>query len=139
MMMVIALASSTTINGYNSAYAAVSPASNPLTAEEEFDITVTNIKHNNVIVGLTVDGLTKTQTIPGNIPVIAFPTSKVVIFQFDRHSNATAPTALPIKVGDEYDPCIKFDNNTNTSCLKGSIDSVTQAQKKTLDSKYIPF
>lgn len=138
----------------NSIHTAVSPASNPLTAKEEFDVTVSNIMHTNILLGITVDGLIKTQLIPGNPPFGLVPTSKTVVFQFDRHTNATAPTALPIKLGDEYDPCISFynstnnrfenhtkavfQNNTNASCLRASINSLTQPQKTTLDSKYIP-
>ncbi len=129
-------------NGVNTVHAATTKATstihNPLTAKEEFDVTVTNVRHRDIIVGVTIDGLTQSQIIPGNIPVIAFPTSKTVIFQFDRHSNVSPPTALPIKLGDEWDPCIKV-NGTTSSCLRASIDSLSQAQKKTLDTRYIPF
>src|SRR5215831_8470907 len=123
----------TTVAGLQRTYAA-----NPLTAKQEFDVTVTNIMHQDIIAAVTVDGLTKTQLVPGNPPFVLLPSSKVVIFQFDRHNGATPPTPLPIKLGDEYDPCIKFTNNSQASCVRASIDSLSQPQKKTLDSKYIP-
>ena len=47
---------------------------------------------------------------------------------------------LPIKLGDQYTACISFTSNKQKStCLTASIDSITQAQKKTLDANYIPF
>lgn len=129
------LTTTTTTAGLQKTYA----SSNPLTAKEEFDVTVTNIGHRNIIVGVTIDGLTKTQLIPGNPPFVIPASTKVVLFQFDRHNGATPPTPLPIKLGDEWDPCIKFSNDTHTSCLRASIDSLSQPQKKTLDTRYIPF
>lgn len=141
LALIILATTSIATNGVNTVHAATSAATstihNPLTAKEEFDVTVTNVRHSDIIVGVTIDGLTQSQIIPGNIPVIAFPTSKTAIFQFDRNSNSSPPTALPIKLGDEWDPCIKV-NGTTSSCLRASIDSLTQPQKKTLDSRYIP-
>jgi hypothetical protein len=113
---------------------------NPLLDKEEFDITVTNIKHSDIRVALTIDGLKNSTIIPGNPPDVVNPTSKVVVFKFDRHENAGTPGVLPIKLGDQYTACISFTSNKHKStCLTASIDSITQAQKKTLDANYIPF
>ena len=114
--------------------------SNPLLDEEEFDITVTNIKNSDIKVSITIDGLKNSTIIPGNPPNITLPTTKVVVFKFDRHENAGTTGVLPIKLGDEYTPCIAFSNNEDkASCLRASIDSITQPQKKALDANYIPF
>jgi hypothetical protein len=114
--------------------------SNPLLDKEEFDITVTNIKHSDIRVALTIDGLKNSTIIPGNPPDVVNPTSKVIVFKFDRHENAGTPGVLPIKLGDQYTACISFTSNKQKStCLTASIDSITQAQKKTLDGNYIPF
>ena len=114
--------------------------SNPLLDEEEFDITVANIKHDDIKVSITIDGLKNSTIIPGNPPDVILPTSKVVVFKFDRHDNAGTPGVLPIKLGDEYTPCIAIASNEDkASCLRASIDSITQPQKKALDANYIPF
>src|SRR5262249_15350507 len=44
--------------------------SNPLLDKEEFDITVSNIMHQDVEVGLTIDGVTQTHVIKGNDPTV---------------------------------------------------------------------
>ncbi len=108
--------------------------SNPLLDKEEFDITVSNILHQDVEVGLTIDGVVQTHVIKGNPPTVITPTSQVVVFKFDRNGK----TPLPIKLGDEYDPCIRT-LFTKASCLRSTVDSLTQPQKKSLDVKYIPF
>ena len=114
--------------------------SNPLVEKEEFDITVANIKNNDIKVSLTIDGLKNSTVIPGNPPNVITPTSKVVIFKFNRHEDASTPAVLPIKLGDEYTACIAFTaNDKNGSCLRAGIDSITQPQKKSLDANYIPF
>jgi len=114
--------------------------SNPLLDKEEFDITVANIKHDDIKVSITIDGLKNSTIIPGNPPNVILPTSKVVVFKFDRHENAGTPGVLPIKLGDEYTPCIALaSNEKQASCLRASIDSITQPQKKALDANYIPF
>ena len=114
--------------------------SNPLTEKEEFDITVTNIKHDDIKISLTIDGLKNSTVIPGNPPNVITPTSKVVIFKFNRHEGASTPAVLPIKLGDEYTACIAFAaNEKNGSCLRAGVDSITQPQKKSLDVNYIPF
>jgi len=109
-------------------------SSNPLLDQEEFDITVSNILHQNVEVGLTIDGITQTHVIQGNPPTVITPTSQVIVFKFDRNGK----TPLPIKLGDEYDPCIRT-MFTKATCLRSGVDSLTQPQKKSLDVKYIPF
>jgi len=109
-------------------------SSNPLLDKEEFDITVSNIMHQDVEVGLAIDGVTQTHVIKGNPPTVITPTSQVVVFKIDRNGK----TPLPIKLGDEYDPCIRT-LFTKASCLRAGVDSLTQPQKKSLDVKYIPF
>lgn len=113
--------------------------SNPLLDKEEFDITVTNTKQQDILVALTVDGLKNSTIIPGT-PVVPIPIPpKVVVFKFDRHEGADTPGVLPIKLGDQYTACISFTTNPDkATCLSAGIDSVTQAQKKTLDANYIP-
>lgn len=113
--------------------------SNPLLDKEEFDITVTNTKQQDILVALTVDGLKNSTIIPGT-PVVPNPIPpKVVVFKFDRHEGADTPGVLPIKLGDQYTACISFTTNPDkATCLSAGIDSVTQAQKKTLDANYIP-
>jgi len=112
---------------------------NPLLDKEEFDITVTNIKQHDILVALTVDGLKNSTVIPGS-PILPNPTpTKVVVFKFNRHEGSDTPGVLPIKLGDQYTACISFTTNTEkATCLAAGIDSITQAQKKTLDSNYIP-
>ena len=109
-------------------------SSNPLLDKEEFDITVSNIMHQDIEVGLAIDGVTQTHVIKGNPATVITPTSQVVVFKFDRNGK----TPLPIKLGDEYDPCIRT-LFTKASCLRAGVDSLTQPQKKSLDVKYIPF
>jgi hypothetical protein len=114
--------------------------SNPLIDKEEFDITVTNIKHNDILVSIAIDGLKNSSLIPGNPANVATPTSKVIVFKFDRHENAKTPSVLPIKLGDEYTACIAFAaNKGDGSCLRAGVDSITQPQKKSLDANYIPL
>ena len=108
-------------------------SSNPLLDKEEFDITVSNIVHQDVEVGLVIDGVTQTSVIKGNPPTVITPTSQVVVFKFDRNGK----TPLPIKLGDEYTPCIRT-LFTKASCLRAGVDSLTQPQKKSLDVRYIP-
>ena len=108
--------------------------SNPLIDKEEFDITVTNIKHDDILVSIAIDGLKNSSLIPGNPAA-----SKVIVFKFDRHEHANTPSVLPIKLGDEYTACIAFaDNKREGTCLRAGVDSITQPQKKTLDANYIP-
>jgi len=128
----IALLLTATIYGLKSAY-----ADNPLTQKQEFDITVKNIKHNDIISAVTIDGLNQKFTIDGNPSVIGAPTSQIIKFTFFRHNGATPPTPLPIKLGDEYSYCISF-TNSQASCQRASIDTLTQPETKTLDAKYIP-
>lgn len=113
--------------------------SNPLIDKEEFDITVTNIKHDDILVSIAIDGLKNSSLIPGNPPTTPNPTNVPVVFKFDRHENAKTPSVLPIKLGDEYTACIAFaDNKREGTCLRAGVDSITQPQKKTLDANYIP-
>jgi len=109
-------------------------STNPLLDKEEFDITVSNIMHQDVEVGLAIDGVVQTHVIKGNPPTVITPTSQVIVFNIDRNGK----TPLPIKLGDEYTPCIKT-MFTKASCLRAGVDSLTQPQKKSLDTKYIPF
>ena len=114
--------------------------SNPLIDKEEFDITVTNIKHDDILVSIAIDGLKNSSLIPGNPAGMTTPTSKVIVVKFDRHENAKTPSVLPIKLGDEYTACIAFAaNKGDGSCLRAGVDSITQPQKKSLDANYIPL
>ncbi len=83
---------------------------------EEFDITVSNIMHKDILVSVTVGDTTKTHKINGNPSIIDAPTSQIIQFKIDR--DKVNPT---IKLADEYDPCIKF-SNTESSCLQAKID-----------------
>ena len=108
--------------------------------KEEFQISVRNIGHKDLVASLAIDGLEKKQNIDGNPSYIDAPTIQVVRFRFDRHEDAGTPGVLPIKLGDEYTPCIAIASNEDkASCLRASIDSITQPQKKALDANYIPF
>src|SRR5215831_385809 len=128
----IALMLTATISGLGSA-----SATNPLTQKQEFDITVKNIKHNDIITAVTVDGLNQKFTIDGNPHRIGAPTQQIIKFTFSRNNGATPPTPLPIKLGDEYTYCISL-KNSQSSCQRASIDTLTQPETKTLDAKYIP-
>ena len=130
--MVLALMLTATISGLKSAHAV-----NPLTQKQVFDITVKNIKHNDIIVAVTVDGLNQKFTIDGNPKRIGAPTAQIIHFTFSRNNGATPPTPLPIKLGDEYSYCISF-TKSQSSCQRASIDTLTQPETKTLDAKYIP-
>ena len=108
---------------------------NPSLNQEEFDITVQNIRHKSIDVAVTVNGKVQTHHIKGNPGIIDQPTQQIIVLKASRNQNG--PTPFPIKLGDEYDPCIKH-KDTQSSCLKASVDSLTQPQKKTLDANYIP-
>ena len=56
--------------------------------KEEFQISVRNIKHDDLLVSVTIDGLTKKEKIDGNPSYIDAPTVQVVRFRFDRHEDA---------------------------------------------------
>ena len=128
----VALMLSTTIYGIGNAY-----ATNPLTQKQEFDITVKNIQHKNIILAVTVDGLNQKFTIKGNPSRIGAPTTQIIKLTFSRNNGAIPPTPLPIKLGDEYTYCVSF-KNSQSSCQRASIDTLTQPETKTLDAKYIP-
>lgn len=128
----IALMMTATIYGLGTAY-----ATNPLIQKQEFDITVKNIKHSDIIVTVTVDGLNQKFTINGNPHRIGAPTQQIIKFTFSRNNGATPPTPLPIKLGDEYDYCLSHTNSQST-CQRASIDTLTQPEAKTLDANYIP-
>ncbi|MGA9744412.1 MAG: hypothetical protein WBQ16_07330 [Nitrososphaeraceae archaeon] len=107
--------------------------------KEEFQISVRNIGHKDLIASLAIDGLEKKQNIDGNPSYIDAPTIQVVRFRFDRHEDASTPGVLPIKLGDEYTTCValKKDKGTGT-CLRSSIDSITTPQTKNLYVDFIP-
>jgi hypothetical protein len=107
--------------------------------KEEFQITVRNIKHKDLLVSVTIDGLTKKNVIKGNPSYIDAPTQQVVRFRFDRHEDAGTPGVLPIKLGDEYTTCVAHKNDRGTgTCLRSSIDSTTTPQTKNLFADFIP-
>jgi len=124
-------------NGIKSVNASVCGTSvcNPSLDKQEFDITVQNIQHKSIDVAVTINGKVKTHHIKGNPSIIDAPTQQIIVLKFSR--NLSGPTPFPIKLGDEYDPCIRH-KDTQSSCLKASVDSLTQPQKKTLDANYIP-
>jgi len=107
--------------------------------KEEFQISVRNIKHSDLLVSLTIDGKTKTEKIDGNPKYIDAPTTQVVRFRFDREENSGTPGVLPIKLGDEYTACVaKQSDKSKATCLRSSIDSVTTPQTKNLFADFIP-
>jgi hypothetical protein len=115
---------------------------NPRVEKEEFDITVANVNTTAIKVSVTIDGLKNSTIIPGNPVTVppTPPTSKLVVFKFNRHENKGTPAVLPIKLGDEYTACIAFAvNEKEGSCLRAGVDSITQPQKKSLDANYIPI
>jgi len=73
---------------------------------------------------------TKTHHIKGNPSIIDAPTQQIIIFKFARNLNG--PTPFPFKLGDEYTACIRHHDPQSSSLRAGA------AQKKTLDSNYIP-
>ena len=110
---------------------------NPLLDEEEWDITVSNVKQRDILVSLAIDGLKNSTVVPANPPGVT--SNKVLVIKFDRHEHANTPAVLPIKLGDEYTACIAFaDKKSDGTCLRAGVDSITQPQKKTLDANYIP-
>ena len=136
--IVMALMFVTTTNGIKSAYAnkvCGTSLCNPNLDKEEFDITVQNIQHKSLDVAVTINGKTKTHHIHGNPGIIDAPTQQIIILKVPRNLNG--PTPMPIKLGDEYTPCIR-QHDSQSSCLRSSVDSLTQPQKKTLDANYIP-
>ena len=137
--IVMALMFVTTANGIKPVYAAKSVCGtsvcNPNLDKEEFDITVQNIQHKSIDVAVTINGKVHTHHIKGNPSIIDAPTQQIIILKFAR--NLSGPTPFPIKLGDEYTPCIRH-HDSQSSCLRSSVDSLTQPQKKTLDANYIP-
>jgi len=106
---------------------------------EEFQISIRNIKHEDLLASVTIDGLTKKETIKGNPSYIDAPTVQIVRFRFDRHEDASTPGVLPIKLGDEYTTCVAHkDDKSEGTCLRSSIDSVTTPQTKNLYADFIP-
>jgi hypothetical protein len=101
----------------------------------DFLITVRNIEHKDVLVSVTVIGLTKNFTIDGNPNYVAAPTTQIVNFSFPREIDSA--NLITLRTGDEYTPCISF-KNSEASCLSAKIDSLTVPQAKPLDVKYIP-
>jgi len=107
--------------------------------KEEFQISVRNIKHDDLLVSVTIDGLTKKEKIDGNPSYIDAPTVQVVRFRFDRHEDAGTPGVLPIKLGDEYTTCAaKHSDKSKATCLRSTIDSITTPQTKNLYADFIP-
>jgi len=136
--IVLALMFATTSNGIKPAYASKvcgSSLCNPDLDKEEFDITVQNIQHKSIDVAVTINGKVHTHHIKGNPGIIDAPTVQIIVFKFAR--NLGGPTPFPIKLGDEYTPCIRH-HDSQSSCLRSTVDSLTQPQKKTLDANYIP-
>jgi hypothetical protein len=106
---------------------------------QEFQISVRNIKHDDLLVSVTIDGKTKKEKIDGNPSYIDAPTVQVVRFRFDREENAGTPGVLPIKLGDEYTTCAaKEDDRSKGTCLRSTIDSITTPQTKNLYADFIP-
>ncbi len=137
--IVVALMFGTTSNGIKPVYATKvcgSSLCNPNLDKEEFDITVQNIQHKSIDVAVTIDGKTVTHHIKGNPGIIDAPTQQIIVLKVPRNLNG--PTPFPIKLGDEYTPCIRH-HDSQSSCLRSTVDSLTQPQKKSLDVKYIPF
>src|SRR6266487_6994953 len=111
---------------------------NPLTDKEEFDVVVLGISHKDILVSVAIDGQTQKYTINHNPSFISAPTVQQIVFKFARNIGATPPTALPIKTGDIWFACIKFQN-TQSSCGALPVTSLTQPQKQAyLDARYIP-
>ena len=107
--------------------------------KEEFQISVRNIKHDDLLASVTIDGLTKKEKIDGNPSYIDAPTVQIVRFRFDRHEHADTPGVLPIKLGDEYTTCVsKQSDKSKATCLRSSIDSITTPQTKNLYADFIP-
>jgi len=134
----MALIFATTSNGIKPAYAAKvcgTSLCNASLDKEEFDITVQNIQHKSIDVAVTINGKTKTHHIHGNPGIIDAPTQQIIVLKVPRNLNGETP--FPIKLGDEYTPCIRH-HDSQSSCLRSSVDSLTQPQKKTLDANYIP-
>ncbi len=123
----------TTANGLKLVYA----TNNPLTDKEEFDVVVLGISHKDILVSVAIDGQTQKYTINHNPSFISAPTVQQIVFKFARNFGATPPTALPIKTGDIWFACIKFQV-TQSSCGALPVTSLTQPQKQALDARYIP-
>jgi len=107
--------------------------------KEEFQISIRNIGHDDLLASVTIDGKTKKEKIDGNPSYIDAPTIQIVRFRFDRNENAGTPGVLPIKLGDEYTTCVskRSDKSTGT-CLRSTIDSITTPQTKNLYVDFIP-
>lgn len=102
----------------------------------DFVVTVKNIEHKNVLVQLRITGgESQNFTIQGLPKYIDAPNQQLVKFTFPRQS--TTPGILPLKIGDEYFPCVSYQGS-EAACLRATIDSLTIAQAKTVDVKAIP-
>jgi len=137
-VVAIAIMGATTISGVQTARAN-GELGEGSPNREEFQISVRNIKHADLIASVTIDGLTKKLNIKGNPSYIDAPTQQIARFRFDRHEDASTPNVLPIKLGDEYTACVskKHDKSEGT-CLRSSIDSITTPQTKNLYADFIP-
>jgi hypothetical protein len=107
------------------------------TAENlDFVVTVRNIEHKDVFVELRITGgATQNITIDGLPSYIDAPNVQIVKFTFPRESDT--PGIPPLKIGDEYFPCVSYEDS-EASCLRSTIDSLTVGQAKSLDVKAIP-
>src|SRR5262245_29846395 len=106
--LMVAAAATGNSNGIKSVYAKSvcgTSVCNPSLDKQEFDITVQNIQHKSIDVAVTINGKVKTHHIKGNPSIIDAPTQQIIVLKFSR--NLSGPTPFPIKLGDEYDPCIR--------------------------------
>jgi len=102
----------------------------------DFVVTVRNIEHKDVFVQLRITGGTSQNfTIQGLPSYVDAPNVQIVKFTIPRQS--TTPGIPPLKIGDEYIPCVSY-KDSETACLSAKIDSLTIPQSKTLDVKAIP-
>lgn len=102
----------------------------------DFVVTVKNIEHKDVFVQLRITaGESQNFTIHGLPKYVDAPNQQLVKFTFPRQS--TTPGILPLKIGDEYFPCVSYPGS-EAACLRATIDSLTIAQAKTVDVKAIP-
>ena len=137
-LVAMAIIGATTISGVQTVRAN-GELGNGSPNREEFQISIRNIKHDDLLASVTVDGLTKKLKIDGNPSYIDAPTQQIARFRFDRHEDASTPNVLPIKLGDEYTTCVaKQKDRSQATCLRSSIDSITTPQTKNLYADFIP-
>lgn len=110
---------------------------NDFTDKQEFDAIVNQIFHKDIIVTVTINGVTHKQVINGLPSSVPGPASQIVVFLFSRKI-VEPPSTRTIRLGDLSTMCIKLRDDSEGSCINAPVDSLTQPIRRIFDARYIP-